>query len=168
LINGWKLKPYSGSYSLSIIGNIFDVDGGAIFTPADNLIGVQNNININTNTSVIVRKISDSGGSDVDLTEINQKLDNQNAKLVSIENRIISIQSTNSDILSILSNPIDVNISQPQMNVIEEILLKVTEMWKIHGLSNDPITVNQNERKVSTIEQTFTKSGDDVIVNRIS
>ena len=62
LINGWKLKPYPGSYDLSIIGNVFDVDGGSIKVPADVVEGEPNNISITTNTSVIVRQI-DGGTS---------------------------------------------------------------------------------------------------------
>ena len=35
LINGWKIKPYAGSYTLTLIGNIFDVNGGEIKVDAD-------------------------------------------------------------------------------------------------------------------------------------
>ena len=27
LINGWKIKPYTGTYDLTLVGNIFDIDG---------------------------------------------------------------------------------------------------------------------------------------------
>ncbi len=167
LINDWKLKPYPGSYSLNILGNIFDIDGGAISTPADNLSNIQNNININTNTSVIVRKVSDNGG-EINLDEVNSKLDNQFSKLVQIENRIVSVQSINASILSKLSEPLDVVINDSQMDVVRDILLKVTEMWMIHGLSSDDLLVNKTQRVVSDIEQTFTNVGDDVVVKRTS
>ena len=49
LINGWKIKPYSGTYDLTLDGNIFDVDGGSIKVPADVQFGNPNNITINRN-----------------------------------------------------------------------------------------------------------------------
>lgn len=54
LINGWKIKPYPGSYTLNIRGNIFDVDGGEIKVNADRDPLFSNNITLNLNTSVIV------------------------------------------------------------------------------------------------------------------
>lgn len=139
MLNGWKIKPYLGQYDLKIVGNVFTEDGSNLFEPADVLPGIDNNINIELELSAITR-VMEAIGENQDIEEI----------------------------LTILSNPLTVNIADPQMDKINEILYKVTEMWKIHGLSSDPLTVNQNERKVSTIEQTFTKSGGDVIVNRIS
>jgi hypothetical protein len=68
LINGWKIKPFPGSYSLNIIGNLFDIDGGDIKIPADILGGIANNISINTNTSVIVRQVSGGSVSEGGLT----------------------------------------------------------------------------------------------------
>jgi hypothetical protein len=35
LINGWKIKPYSGSYNLTIDGNLYDENGANIAVPAD-------------------------------------------------------------------------------------------------------------------------------------
>ena len=66
LINGWRIKPYPGSYDLLIIGNIFEVGGGSIKVPADILENEPNNISINTNTSVIVRLLE--GGTSGGLT----------------------------------------------------------------------------------------------------
>jgi hypothetical protein len=57
LINGWRLKPYPGSYTLNVVGNLFEVDGGSIKVDADINPLFANNIAINTNTSVIVRRI---------------------------------------------------------------------------------------------------------------
>jgi hypothetical protein len=172
LINGWKIKPFSGSYTLNIIGNIFDLDGENIIVPADIITGQPNNININTNTSVIVRRV-DGGSGDVNLDEINSKLDNQSIQLVSIENRLFTIENristlenNTSDILNILSNPLEVILPPNESDKLNEILNKIDELWKIHGLSPDTLIVNQTSRKVSDIEQIFTKSGDDVLVNR--
>lgn len=165
LINGWRIKPYSGEYTLNIIGNLFEVDGGQIFVPANKLENIDNNININTNTSVIVRKV-EGGGTNGDLSEISDKIDDQSSLLVSIENRTIQIQSTNSQILDKLSNPIEANISSDQMDKINEILGKVEEIWKINGLSNEELTVSQSERVVGDIKQIFTKTGESVTINR--
>jgi len=63
LINGWKLKPYPGSYDLLINGNLFDVNGESIKVPADIDPLFPNNISISTNTSVVVRSLDGSGGS---------------------------------------------------------------------------------------------------------
>jgi hypothetical protein len=57
LINGWRLKPYPGSYTLNIVGNLFEVDGGSIKVDADQNPLFPNNIAINLNTSVIVRRL---------------------------------------------------------------------------------------------------------------
>ena len=59
LVNGWKIKPWSGQYTLYIEGNIYDRDGENVIVSAD---GDSNNININTNTSTIVRRVETSSG----------------------------------------------------------------------------------------------------------
>lgn len=164
LINGWRLKPFAGSYTLNITGNIFEVDGDDIFIPADVVTGIANNININTNRSAIVRRI-DGGGS---IEDIEEYFDEQNETLFNIENRIISIQNTNQQILNKLSEPLEATLAQPDAEKLDEILDKIVELWKIHGLSPDPLLVNKTKRQVADIEQTFTSSGDDVIVNRTS
>lgn len=68
LINGWRLKPYSGNYRLLIDGNLFTDTGDPIDIPAD---GDNNNININTNTSVIVRRLGTLAES-TDTTKIDE------------------------------------------------------------------------------------------------
>ena len=35
VLNGWKIKPYDGSYELSVYGNIFATGGGNPFSSAD-------------------------------------------------------------------------------------------------------------------------------------
>lgn len=54
LVNGWRIKPYSGDYRLSIDGNIFTVEGVDPVVPAD---GTRNNITVTINNSAIVRRI---------------------------------------------------------------------------------------------------------------
>lgn len=57
LINGWRIKPYPGSYTLNIVGNLFEVNGGSIKVDSDVSPYFSNNITLNLNTSVIVRRI---------------------------------------------------------------------------------------------------------------
>jgi hypothetical protein len=109
LINGWKIKPYPGSYTLNIIGNIFDVDGGEIKVPA-NVTDVPNNISINTNTSVIVRQVNPqitvegSGLTDEELATLN----NIEATVLDIQNTIIAsgslTEEQNNYLININSN----------------------------------------------------------------
>jgi hypothetical protein len=90
LINGWRIKPYPGSYTLNIIGNIFDVDGGEIKTDADVIENNPNNITINTNTSVIVRQVNPEitvSGSGLTGAEAAQ-LDNIETVVLDIQNTI--------------------------------------------------------------------------------
>ena len=169
LINGWRIKPFSGNYSLNIIGNIFDVDGANIIVPADVLDNIPNNININTNTSVIVRKIDGGGNlSCNELNEINAKLDEQSGvQLYNIENRLLSIETTNSTITDLLSNPLEAFLVPSQENMMIDIYNKVLDMWKIHGLSTHPVTVDKDGRTVDGITQVFTNGTDDVVINRV-
>lgn len=115
LINGWKIKPYPGSYTLNLIGNIFDVNGGSIKVDADIDPLFPNNITINTNTSVIVRQltntVSGSGGGSGSLDPssiVSASLFGvQETALYNIENRVIAIQST-------LANPITASLDSTQ------------------------------------------------------
>jgi hypothetical protein len=157
LINGWKIKPYSGTYDLTLTGNIFSVDGSSIKVPADIISAtVANNIALNLNTSVIVRQLgstttSGSGGLLVD----------ERAALFNIEDRVISIQN-------ILSFPVTASLVSSQEQALLDIQSKVAELWKIHGLDADsPMVVTKDGRVVDDITQTFLKPNDDtVIVNR--
>ena len=97
LINGWKIKPYPGSYTLNIVGNLFDVNGGSIKVDADLNPLFPNNITINTNTSVIVRQLtaSGSGGGSLDPNSIVSAslFGVQETALYNIEDRVISIEN---------------------------------------------------------------------------
>ncbi len=152
LINGWKIKPQPGSYRLSIIGNIFDIDGAEPVLPADNIPGIANNININTNTSVIVRLVQASGGS---LTS------EQSAALFNIEDKVIEIKS-------LLQAPLQAEIVGAQANILTDLQSKITELWKIHGLdATSPVTVTQETRTLAGITQNFEKTTDTVVITRL-
>jgi len=148
LINGWKLKPYPGSYDLNIIGNIFDADGGSIKVPADIIDDNPNNISITTNTSVIVRQLSStatsgSGGLTVE----------ENAALFNIEGKVISIQS-------ILQSPITASLEIVQAAQLSNIEAKLKEIWQLHGLDTDnPLTVTQNSRTFGDVGQAILTTG---------
>jgi len=189
LVNGWKIKPYSGSYTLNIIGNIFDIDGGQIKVDADINPLFPNNISINTNTSVIVRQVSSggSGGSgdntevleeldiisgklDVHTTQLNSQstalsnqstaLNNQSATLVTINNRLISIES-------ILAQPVLAELIPTQTSILLELQEKINELHKIHGLqSATPLVVNKQTRTAGDITQDININGEEVTVTR--
>jgi hypothetical protein len=164
LINGWKLKPYPGSYDLNIVGNIFDVDGGSIKVASDINPEIDNNISINLNTSVIVRQV-DSGtstsGSGLTVAE--------NAALFNIEDRVIIIESllqapisaslvgsqliqlTNIESLATsqslqITSLVETNTTQSlqltslvqtnysQSLQLSELQNKLFEVWQLHGL----------------------------------
>lgn len=81
LLNGWKIRPYEGSHTLVVSGNIFADDGSDVFIST---IGSYN-VRINLNTSNIVSTIAvGSGVTAQDKTDIisgvqtnlNPKLDN--------------------------------------------------------------------------------------------
>lgn len=88
LINGWKIKPYSGSYNLTIDGNLYDENGANIAVPAD---GTFNNITISIVNSAIVRRLG-SLTSNADETKIDEiwkihGLDATNPMVVNATNR---------------------------------------------------------------------------------
>ncbi len=148
LINGWKLKPYPGSYSLNLIGNIFDIDGGDVKVPSDIDPLYPNNITINTNTSVIVRQVSSGAGSTYSLSP------DESAALYNIENIVVEIRS-------ILQSPVQAVLVPAQEDALFDIQAKLLELWKLHGL--DPannLTVNQDIRTVDNIRQDFEKQID--------
>jgi hypothetical protein len=148
LINGWKIKPYPGSYSLNLIGNIFDIDGGDIKVPGDINPLYPNNISINTNTSVIVRQVSSGAGSTYSLSP------DESAALYNIENVVVEIRS-------LLQSPVQAVLVTTQEDALFDIQAKLLELWKLHGL--DPannLTVNQDIRTVDNIRQDFEKQID--------
>lgn len=58
LVNGWRIKPYQGSYRLTITGNLFTTEGVNPVVDADGLL---NNIMVEMNTSTLVETISTPG-----------------------------------------------------------------------------------------------------------
>lgn len=153
LINGWKIKPYSGTYDLTLIGNIFDIDGGSIKVPADVDPNTPNNITISTNTSVIVRQV-DSGNSGGGSTPVTASLvqDQQDA-LFNIEGKVVSIYS-------LLQAPITSSLVPDQLSTLNDIALKISEIWKLHGLdASSPLTVTQTERTFDDIVQNIITTG---------
>jgi len=156
LINGWKLKPYPGTYDLTVVGNLFDINGASIKVNADISPFFPNNITLNLNTSVIVRQLSSTATSGS-----GGLLADERAALFNIENRVISIQNS-------LSSPISASLIPTQEQALLDIQSKVLELWKIHGLDSDnPMVVTKDGRVVDDITQTFLKPNDDtVIVNR--
>ena len=148
LINGWKIKPYIGTYDLNLIGNIFDVDGGSIKVPADVNRFNPNNITINTNTSVIVRQIdSDSAASGSGgLT------DDESTALFNIEGKVVSIYGG--------ATPVSASLEQEQLNTLNDISLKIAEIWKLHGLDvTNPLTVTRTSRTFDDIVQSISTIG---------
>lgn len=168
LINGWKLKPYPGSYDLNIIGNVFDVDGGSIKVAADKLSNVDNNISISTNTSVIVRQIT--GNTDSVNTNVTASIDSTQynyltSSLYNIENRIISIENK-------FNSPITASLVDSQLQVLIDIQTKLTEIHQLHGLdSESPLTVNTTQRAFGDIVQTIQTTGEgatqETIITRV-
>ena len=175
LINGWKIKPYPGSYNLNIVGNIYDVNGGDIKVPADINPLYTNNITINLNTSNIVRQLSSEGSGSGGLTVA------ENETLYRIDGNVIAIQS-------LLSSPITASldsIQTAQLNVIEQLTVsqstqlttllstnisqslqisdlqsKLFEVWQLHGLDiNNPLLVTQTLRSFDTVSQTIDTIG---------
>jgi hypothetical protein len=145
LINGWKIKPQPGSYTLTIVGNIFDIDGGAIKVDADIIANEPNNIAINTNTSVIVRQIESAGGGSLTTA--------QNAALFNIENKVIEIES-------ILQQPVSASLVTAQEQALLDIQAKMAEVWQLHGLDDtSPLSVTQTTRTFGEVTQVINTTG---------
>ena len=149
LINGWRIKPYYGSYSLNIVGNLFEVDGGSIKVDADVVTNVPNNIAINLNTSVIVRTVDveSAGSGSGGLT------DSQNDALFNIEGKVVSIYSG--------ATPVSASLVSNQLDTLNDIQTKLTEIWKLHGLdSNNPLNVTTTTRTFDDIIQSIITTGE--------
>jgi hypothetical protein len=119
--------------------------------PADVVSGVQNNISINTNTSVIVRQVSSGSGATSSLSP------DESATLYNIENTVVEIRS-------LLQSPVNSVLVGTQEDALFDIQNKLSELWKLHGL--DPVnnlTVNQDFRLVDDIRQDFEKQLDGTI-----
>ena len=148
LINGWRIKPYYGSYTLNIVGNLFEVDGGSVKVDADVVTNVPNNIAINLNTSVIVRTVDveSAGSGSGGLT------DNESTALFNIEGKVVSIYGG--------AQPVSASLEQAQLNTINDISAKVAEIWKLHGLDvTNPLTVTRTSRTFDDIVQSISTIG---------
>jgi len=151
LINGWKIKPYTGTYDLTLVGNIFDVDGGSIKVPADVNRFNPNNITINTNTSVIVRAV-DTGTSGSSGIVTASLVDDQQAALFNIEDKVVAIYGG--------SQPVSASLVSDQLATLNDISTKINEVWKLHGLDiSSPLTVTQTTRSFDDIIQSITTTG---------
>jgi hypothetical protein len=185
LINGWRIKPATGTYTLNIIGNIFEVDGGEIKVDADVVENRPNNIAINTQTSTIVRRItSDSavtaslvGSQATQLTTIETTTTNTYNEVVTQTGTLSTIDTTTSasynQLLSQSSDLVEISGStsanydlllsnsssiQDIDIIVTELQSKLDELWQVHGLKiGFPVNVTQNEREVigSNISQSF-------------
>lgn len=155
LINGWKLKPYIGTYDLNVRGNIFDADGGSIKVPADSNRFNPNNITINLNTSVIVRRLETEVTASVDVGIVTASLvSDQQTALFEIRD-------------AVYGNVITASLAPTQADILEDIQLKMNEVWKIHGLDfSNPLTVSPTAREAGGITQTISQTGDTVTVSR--
>lgn len=152
LINGWKIKPYSGTYDLNIVGNIFDVDGGSIKVPADVNPNVPNNITINTNTSVIVRQVDSSGGGGDIVTA--SLVDDQREALFDISGSVVAIYSL------LQTQPITASLVDEQLTTLNDIQTKIQEVWQLHGLdSGSSLFVSQTNRTFNDVVQSIVTTG---------
>jgi hypothetical protein len=153
LINGWKFQPFPGSYTLNIIGNIFDINGEDIKIPAEIVSGLPNNISINTTTSVIVRQLDSNSTS-----EGGGLLPDERSALFNIEDVVVEIRS-------IFDQPVVATLETSQAEILDELKLKLTELWRIHGLDRDePMVVSKTGRTVADIDQTFDRIDDDTVM----
>lgn len=172
LINEWKLKPYSGNYTLNIVGNIFDLDGGVIFIPADIIEETPNNINLNTNTSVIVRRVEGaSGGLDPDdkntLNNIEDLLINsktlepdERTALFNIEGRVVAIES-------LFQSPIPAVLVDDDKDKLDDSHKKLLDLWRVHGLDiENPMQVSKTSRVAGDVTQNIEQIGEIVKVSR--
>jgi hypothetical protein len=63
LVNGWRLKPYAGSYTLVVNGNLYTDVGDSPYVDANVIEGYPNNIRIESTVSTLVETV---GVLDVD------------------------------------------------------------------------------------------------------
>ena len=152
LINGWKIKPYQGTYDLTLVGNIFDVDGGTIKVPADVNPFNPNNITINTNTSVIVRQVDSGTSGSISGPVTASLVTEQQDALYNIEGKVLAIYNG--------STAVSASLVTDQLITLNNIDTKLTEIWKLHGLDiNQPLTVTQTARTFDDIVQSISTTG---------
>jgi len=134
LINDWKIKPYSGFYSLNLQGNLFSEDGGSIQVPADFIENQQNNITINLQTSAVVRQVESTNtitGSGGIVT----------ASLIESQ----ALQLTNIETISDMSN--DLLITQSLL--MSNMKTMLDDLYSIHGLRiGFPVKVTHTDRTI--------------------
>ncbi len=154
LINNWKIKPYPGQYSISIVGNLFTDDGSSILAAADIVDNIQNNISLNLRTSAVVRLVtatvsgSSSSGSvyPADTVFTASLVESQSNQLSNINDKTIS----NETLL----------ISQSAM--LTELRTLVDEIYSIHGLKQSyPVKITPTSRIIigGTLTQDITTTG---------
>jgi hypothetical protein len=151
LLNGWKIKPYAGSYDLVLDGNLFEVNGGSIKVPADVLDSKPNNITITTNTSVIVRQVNTAGGGSGGLTA------GQSDTLFEIEDTVLEIKST-------LQSPVEATLVGAQLTLLENILEAIesgsgaltleqsTQLTELHTYIQGPLTASLEQSQATMLE----------------
>ena len=142
LINGWRIKPYPGSYTLTLTGNIFEVDGGEIKVDADINPLFPNNITINLNTSVIVRRLETTSSGSFSNNVTASLVPAQSASLSSIETQINSMNTW------------------------------LKEVWQMHGLENgSELKVTQTSRTFANVSQSISTVGSgssqETTINRV-
>lgn len=146
LINGWKLKPYPGTYTLNLVGNIFDVDGADIKVPADIIKNEPNNITINLNTSVIVRQVN-SGTSSTSGSGLTSA---ESTSLYNIEDKVIIIES-------LLQSPISASLVGSQLTQLTNIeSLSTSQSIQISSLVET--NVSQSNQLTSLVETNYSQS----------
>ncbi len=154
LVNGWKLKPYPGSYDLVITGNIVSEDQSPIRVDADEPDMGSNNINIATNSSVIVRQVETGSGGSGSFTQEDR------SNLVTVRDKVFAIEG-------ILEGTITARLEEAQAAQITDLQSKLKDLWELHGLNTaKPVTVSPTGRSVGDITQNITESGDTVTVTR--
>ena len=147
LINNWKLKLSPGTYTLKITGNVFTNSGTSIFTQADIVSGITNNITTELEVSALTRVLDNNSEILSKLEFIEEKLDT---------------------LIDDLEQPILSELTPTQFNYILDINNKITDLYRINGL--DPsisVEVSKTRRTAGSIEQTFVQNGDKIIVNRV-
>jgi hypothetical protein len=148
LINGWKIKPYPGTYDLQINGNLYDRDGASIKVPADINPLFPNNISVNLNLSTIVRRV------DVETTSTGsgEYTGIVTASLVPPQSQSLS----NIETLAIAQSA-SLQAMQLTIDIMNQ---KLIELWQVHGL--DPtasLYVNKTSRVVGDIVQVIVNNG---------
>ena len=100
LINGWKIRPAEGSYSLAVNGNLYSDDG---LDPFINTLG-DYNVRISMNRSNLIDTVSTGGGSG-GLTVA------ENAKLMSLPSAATIATAVSAEIYDIIRTDPSIELS---------------------------------------------------------